>query len=389
MASFGGELVGLTVVFPVLAAALGATPAGLGLLMSLTPLATLAPILLAPRVEAARRKKKLVLLLGLGQRLPRLLAALALLLMARSAPFSCLVLIALFNLSTAFILGLLVPPWIDLLAETIPRPRMGRVMGYRFALSSALGFLSAGVSAGLLASFAFPTDYALLYLVSFGVMGVSWLIFALVDEIPEDAVPARREPARRYFGDLFRLLRRDVNLRRYLLLQGLVRLGGAVGPFYALAATTRYGLGEAFVVGTFIAARSAASVAGNLAFPALSDRIGLKGVLGLGVGLSAAAALLAALAPTGTWYVGVSFVLGLAGAAYTVAGAPFHGIDLPPRPARGLDEPGEVDTLTGGLPGAGGGGAGDAPRRASGALRTGGGCGARFPGAARVLSAGE
>jgi len=321
-ASFGGELVGLTVVFSVLAAALGATPAALGLLVALPRLAVIAPLLAAPRVEAVQRKKRLVLLLGVGQRVPHLLVAGALLLFAQTAPLICLFIIALLNLATAVVVSLLVPPWMDLLAETIPSERMGRVFGYRNALSSTLGLLSAGVSAAIIASFAFPGNYAILYVVGFGSLAVSWLIFALVDEIPEGTA-AQRQPAGQYFRNLIRALREDVDYRRFLVYKGLSRLGLAAMPFYVLAAVTYHGVSQAFAAGTFIAALSAAKITGNLAFPRVSDRLGHKRVIGLGAAFSAGAAALAALAPSGAWYVGVFFLAGLGGAATTVSGAPF------------------------------------------------------------------
>ena len=109
-ASFGMELVASGVVFPVLAAALGASPALVGALGALGGLAFLAPLFVAHRVESVRRKKRLVLVLGIGQRLPFLVIPVLLFFVAESAPRACLLSIALVNLTAAMVtLGSLLP----------------------------------------------------------------------------------------------------------------------------------------------------------------------------------------------------------------------------------------------------------------------------------------
>ena len=74
LATFGGGLADQQ-FFQVMVLALGGTAATLGGLQSIAAFSVIAPLLLAPRVEAVRRKKHLVLLLGLGQRAPLLLTA--------------------------------------------------------------------------------------------------------------------------------------------------------------------------------------------------------------------------------------------------------------------------------------------------------------------------
>ena len=322
-ATIGTELVSAAVVFPVLAAALGATPSTLGLLTSLGGLAVLAPLFAAPRVEAVRRKKRLVVFLGIGMRLPLLFIAICLVVVAESAPLACLVAIAFLKLAMAASSSVLVPPWIDVVAETIPANRVGRLFGYRSAISSGLGVFSGLACGAILVAFAFPGNYALLYLASFGSMAVSWLVFALVDEIPGGVAPKERSPAGSYFRDLLATLRDDTNYRRYLIHKGVSRMGLAAMPFYALVAVRYHGVSQAFAAGAFIASASVAKIAGSLTFPFLGERIGHRRLLGLGTCIHAAAAILAASAPSGIWFVGVFFLVGLGTGCRSVASMPF------------------------------------------------------------------
>ena len=90
-ASFGGSIVG-GVVLQLLLTELGYSMATLGFLTSMGLAASLLQFAMAPAVEPVQRKKRLVLLLGVGQRLPLLLIGLAALFFGRTAPGVCLAL---------------------------------------------------------------------------------------------------------------------------------------------------------------------------------------------------------------------------------------------------------------------------------------------------------
>ena len=323
-ASFGGELVGQAVVFTVLAERVGMMPATLGFLSSLGSFTFLAPLLFAARVEAARRKKRLVLLLGIGQRAPLAITVALLLLLARSRPLECLVAIALANLGGAFAVSVLVAPWVDLIAETVHPDLHGRVFGYRGAITAALS-LAAGPAAGLmLRAVGFPANYALLHAAAFASTMVSWILFALVDEVPEHVVPKRPARTMHYFRDLAKVLRNDRNYRWLLVHHAVSRIGGAASVYYAWVWRRDHGGAEGFVVGAWITAVSLARVLGNMAFSRLVDQTGHKRMMNLGAGFGAAAGVAAAFAPSGRWFVGVALLMGLSTAAGAVGGMPFQ-----------------------------------------------------------------
>ena len=82
-------------------------------------------------------------------------------------------------------------------------------------------------------------------------------------------------------------------------------------------------LDPAFAVGTFLAVRQIAYMSGYVGFPLLAARIGLRMVLAIGVVLYALAAIGASIAPSGTWFVGVIFIDGLAGMTTVATGTAF------------------------------------------------------------------
>jgi MFS family permease len=324
--SFGDSVASAADVLPVLVVSrLGASNATLGLIYMLANLAFLAPALAAPRMEAVRHKKRLVLWLGLAGRLPHLLIAVALLSLGGVSARACIVAIAVCALARGAAMCTSIPPWQDLVAETIPPERTGRMFGYRASMAATMGLAAGPVAAGAIATLAFPANYALIYALSFGILMVSLAIFAMVDEIPEHAVPQERQPARHYFRDLLGALRTDADFRNFLLYRAIGRIRFSVAPFYAAAAAIYHGMDEALVVGSFLVVRRAATIVGTLIGPRLAERAGHKRVIQVGALIGAAAAVGAALAPAGAvvLYVGAVFLASLGGAAEGVSASAF------------------------------------------------------------------
>jgi MFS family permease len=332
-ASFGGELIESGVVLSVLAARLGASSGILGVLTAINRSAFLIPLLFAPRVEAYPKKKRLVLLLGIGQRLPVLFISILLLLFAREWPFACLMAITAVNLMGNMVVSVLVAPWMELIAETVRTSQVGKLFGFRNTLSSLMG-IGAGIAcASILAVVEFPGNYAFLYFTGFLAMAVSWLIFTLVDEMPAQAAAPRPVDRGDYFRELFAVFKADRNYRRYLVYQLTGKIGQLTVPFYAYIAVSHFKVPEAVAAGSFITARFMAQIAGNLLFPFVVERIGHKHVLRLGIVILTGSGLPAAFAPAGMWYIAVFFLAGFGMAANTVAGSVFN-ITIMPRGRR-------------------------------------------------------
>lgn len=322
MASVGYGLVG-PVILQVMLQELGYSMAAMGFLSSLSILASILQVAVAHRVEAVRRKKRLVLLLGIGQRLPLLMIALALWFVGKHEPALCLGLIAAAQVIGSLSVTVLAAPWMDVVAETVPAEWTGRLFGLRNSISSALGIATAAINAVVVARLAFPGNYALLYVMAFLMLAGSWILFSLVDEIPDAAVRPKAAKASAYFRDLLLVLRDDVHYRWYLGYQVIYRIGVAASGFFAMYATRHYGVHPAFAVGAFVTATQAASILGNVGFGAIAGRIGYKRTLEAGAAFQAAALCMAVLAKDGYGFVAVMVLAGLGNAASSVGSLPF------------------------------------------------------------------
>lgn len=322
LASVGSGLVG-GVILQVLLQELGYSMATLGFLSSLGILASVLQVVAAPSVESVRRKKRLVLWLGVGQRLPLLIIALALFVAGKREPALCLTLIAAAQVIGGLSVSVLVAPWMDVVAETVPAEWTGRLFGLRNSIASALGIATAAVNAVVLAKIAFPGNYVLLYILAFLLMVLSWLLFALVDEIPKTAVRPKPVKATAYYRDLLLVLRDDIHFRWYLAYQVIYRVGVAASGFYAMYATRHYGVSPAFAVGAFVTASQSAAILGNMGFGAVAARIGYKRTLEAGAVFQAAALCTAGFVTSGYGFVAVMALTGLGNAANSVGSLPF------------------------------------------------------------------
>lgn len=319
-ASFAGEL---TMIFPLVAASLGASELFFGTLTSIGSLSFIVTLLSAPSIEGFRKKKRLVLLFGIVQRMPLVLIPLFLYLYAQSAPKLCLIAIAVINLVTGTVLRLLVPAWLDLIAETIPQKRVPRLFGWRNGTSAALGLLAGPFAALILDRFEKPNGFIVIYLIGFVSMAVSWYLFSLVDEVPDAVQSSRKKKIASYFRDLLKAVKLDRNFRVFLLYRGIVIFGFCAQPFYAFVAYKYFGVSAAFVAGTFMMSRSSARIAGNFLFPFLAERIGNKAMLMLGTWFHTASALCIVYAENGYWFIPAMFLSGLGLACRNVSGSAF------------------------------------------------------------------
>ncbi len=311
----GETMVGGAEVFSLLAVKrLGASNTTLGLINGMLSLSVLAMLVAAPRIEAIREKRRLLLGVGVLTRVPHLLVAAALLLLAPRSPGLCLGVIAALLLLKRTAGSLQGPPWADLVAETVPPARTGLLFGLRSFLSSALGLVAAFASSAILAGLAFPGNYAVLYGVAFCLVMVSWLAFTQVDEVPEHVTPPERRPVFPYFIGLLRALKTDRSFRNLLCYRGLCGAALAAGPFYAIAAALYHHMGDAAVVLYLIVARQSAGLLGPLAGPLMAHRIGHKRVMQMGAVLGCTGGLMAAFAPAEArmLYVAAVFVGALA-----------------------------------------------------------------------------
>lgn len=319
--SFGASLV-QGPVFSFLLSSLKVTPKQFGFLAMFNGLAVLLPLFLAPRVEMVKRKKRLVWMLGIGQRLPFLIIPVLLILFALEMPVKTAIMIAVVNFITTLIVSVLIAPWMTLVAETIGKDKVGRLFGYREGATNIFRLISAGACTALLVYFTFPLNYAILYFAALASVIMSWLIFSMVDEIPPDSVQEHRKSIIVYFKDLADSVKQNQTFRMFLLYRAINRIGFAALGFYAFTASLVFDA-PARYAGIFMGVSSVAGAIGCFVFPIIGEKTGHRKMLTIGSLLHVFAAVVAATAPSLNWFILVMFLSAMGGASLTVSGMAF------------------------------------------------------------------
>jgi MFS family permease len=299
----GLSLVSRETVIPLLVSKLTTSTVAIGLVPAVYSLGIYLPQLLgASFAEGMPRKKPFVSLVGgVGERLPYLLAGVAVLLLAESAPLAALVaLVLMFGLSGASA-GFATPAWFDMIAKVIPLRRRGLFTGLGHGLGALMGVAGAVVIAFVLERWTFPQNFALLFVLAFGAMVISWLGLVLNRE-PANPSVRPTVPLASYLRRLPGVLRSDRNFARYIGAMMVVRAGTMAGSFFLVYGVQRFQLGGA-EVGLLTGVLIGCQAIFNPLWGLLGDRRGHKLVLIGGALALALAALTVWFAPSWSWLV--------------------------------------------------------------------------------------
>ncbi|MHB1296164.1 MAG: MFS transporter [Anaerolineae bacterium] len=319
----GMSFVSLTTVIPAFVMALTGSDLAVGVATGLTTGVFLLPQLyVAGIVTRLRRKKPLTVgAVWIGRPL-FLVLALAIWLLGTEHPVAtyAVLLLGLVLIQTAEAVQAV--PWLDLLAACIPPTQRGRVLGAA-QIMGGLGGIGAGLAIGYVlgenSPFAFPDNYAVLFVAAGLTMILSACAMLLIQE-PEPRPSTEKPPAlRQVLGMLPRILVRDRAFLRLAVVRMLADMVSMASAYYVLFGTQRAGLGLA-AAGYFAAAQVVGSLIAGLLMAYLQDRSGPLVHLRTIVSLSLVPPLLAlASAPLQSWlgasnlyvYLAVFFFLGL------------------------------------------------------------------------------
>lgn len=316
----GISLVSRETVMPVLVAQLTDSKLALGLIPAIFSLGGYLPqLLFANFTERLRYKKPFTMWVGgLGERGPYLLMALTIWWLAGSAPALALVVFFFCLAATATALGAATPAWFDMIAKVIPVQRRGLYAGLGHGLGALMGVVGAYFVGRILATVAFPNNFALLFGLAFVIMAISWLGLALTREPPSEMIKEQM-PLTRYLRQLPAILRRDRNYQRFLICRTIIQMGTMAGGFFMVYGIERFQIDGAGV-GLLTAVLVAGQAVMGLIWGVLADRFGHKRVLATAAFALALAALAAWMADSQTWLVVTFALLGAYMAADTASG---------------------------------------------------------------------
>lgn len=275
-------------------------------------------LLVASLVERRLHALPFILRMTILERVPYLLLALGALWLAGSNPDLLLVLLLLMMFLATFGSGLTYPAWLDMIARAIPGNWLGRFFGLWTGLGGLFGIGGAAVAAALLGRFAFPLNFALCFLLTFGTFIVSFVLLALGREPPRTM---RREPVARGTAEgasgvegvhmelraIWAVLRGDRGLVRLIGSNALAGIATMASALFAVAALKRGGLSDA-EVGVENTVLLVAMTGGYFLWGAIGDRFGHRSILVWG-SLCAALSAGVALWAQGFWAYALVFLL--------------------------------------------------------------------------------
>lgn len=265
-------------------------------------------------------------------------------------------LIALFFVFS-FAGGVAVVPFMDIWGKTLPATLRGRFFGHRQLWGGLMAVGAGYVVKRILADpvVSFPRNYGLLFLLSFGFIGVSYIALSSVRE-PEGKVNSNRESLRHFLRQSLDILRQDRNFALFVLTQFMAGFSALAAPFYVLYGQNEMGM-PAAQIGILIQVQMIGGIASNLLWAELSDRSGNRLVIVLTTATAALIPVSALLAP-GLGLPMLVATFGLIGfvASGTVIGFTNYLLEIAPAQLRPtyVALNGTLHTVTLGLPVVGG-----------------------------------
>ena len=317
---FGMSFMSATVILPLFVSHFTSNPFLIGIIPFLSTSGFLLPqLFVANLVERAPRKKFFPVNIGLFlERLPIFLLAPATYFLAISQPSLALTAFFVLYAWHCFGAGLIIVGWQDMIAKIIPVEKRGRFFGITNFIGNGTGILGALTVPFVLERSSFPDGYVLVFAIASGLVFLSWVFLSLTRE---PVVHTSKPPVSQmdYLRSLPVVLRRDPNLRMYLLSQMIFSLSGMATGFLVVYTVQTWKLPDSEASGFTIALQVGLTLA-NLFFGFLADRKGHKLSLEICMLLSIVSLVLAALAPSPLWFFPIFFLRGAVGAGSFISG---------------------------------------------------------------------
>jgi MFS family permease len=262
-------------VLPVIVESLNGPNWLISLVPSLAPLGFLLPsIISAHWIERMQAVKSFSMTIGIFQRLPYLVAGLALLGLGNDHPGITLTIVVAAPFLSGLIGGIGLSAFFELLARIIPEDRRASNLAIRFIIGGLIGILAGVIVKLVLTEYPGTTGYGILHLIAFTLMMLSFLFFSFIREINKNRSPqTTHRNLLHYFQTMPAFLKSDPYLTRFIAIRctGIGFL--VIIPFLALHVIEVTGADES-IVGVLIVFQMLGGLLGNITAGILGDRFG-------------------------------------------------------------------------------------------------------------------
>jgi MFS family permease len=307
----GMSFMSISAIMPVYVRHLTDSPLIFGLIPALTDFGWFAPqLFLAPYVERLPRKYPWVMVLGAIERVPYLVLPVVVIALDGLPSNAAVLIFMILWLWKAFGSGFVATPWQEMLAKVIPVSNRGRFFGFANLSGQLLGVGGSAIAVAILATVAYPYNFALSFAVGALAIWASYGFITLTREPARPAATHSQRLNREYGRRLLSILQRDVNFRTYLFSRWLAYFGNMAVGFIAVYAVQQFQLPDS-VAAVYTGILYASSVVGYGIGGALGDRLGHRRVMQFAgvMWIAALSTMLLVTITQATWLLYVVFAL--------------------------------------------------------------------------------
>lgn len=264
-------------VLPVIVKSLG----GANWIIALVPVLMTAgfmlpSILTTYWVEQRKEVKPVPLFFGILQRLPYLVAGLALLFIGESQPGLTLAIVV----TSPFIAGLMggaaMSAFYEIFSRIVPAHKRSSSLAVRYLIGGATGIAAGVIIKLILEQFPGTVGYGILHLIAFVFMAGSYAVFCLIKEVNLNHRPTTKDyTLRQYLTGLIPMISQNQLLKRFILMRGTGFGFMIIIPFLGLHAMRVTASNESFV-GLLLVAHMVGGMIGNITAGLLGDHLGSK-----------------------------------------------------------------------------------------------------------------
>jgi len=288
----GFSLISSSTIIPLLLTTLGASNVVVGMVPALGNLGLFLPgVFSAPYMERTPIKKRIMVGFALIERAFILLIAAMVLVWGVARPSWAIIGFLIAWTLSNVAAGVNLPAYFAMLAKCIPPEARGGLFGWGGALSGVVGVAAAEYAGVVLASLAFPGNFALLFTAAAVILTAS-VVPLLWTREPPDQIAGERRSVRQYLADAIRSAGGDREYAWAVAAIAVLSFALAAASFYSTYAVRELGAGTRDVA-RFTAITLGASVVGMPLLGRIADRRGHKLSLEITATCFAVAAVLA------------------------------------------------------------------------------------------------
>ncbi len=271
-------------------------------------------LFMARSVSRLTRYKPMVVLLTIHERVPFLGLALIALFYKQLGTQAAIILTFLMLIWQGFGAGFTANAWQNMIVKVIPSDYLARFFGLQSSAANLLASLAAIGAGIILDRQSFPNNFALCFLLAFGILMLSFVAIAVTRESPHESYFSTREQPPLWHS-IREIVKSDPNFNWFLGARTLVQFGTMAFSFYTVYAASHLMAG-AYTVGVLTSILMVTQVATNLLLGWLADRWSRKGVLEIGAVAIFLSAIIARFAPNITWMYPVMILTAVANTAF-------------------------------------------------------------------------